>query len=193
MLLSIIVPIYNSQQTIEKCLSSIFYSAFGDFEVIVVDDCSSDDGISLAKKFKIKTVIRKRRGGPSIARNTGAKYAQGKILVFIDSDVIIFSDTLSKIVNFLNINRDYVAVSGFISPQIDMSDTLSRYKNLYMHYSYRDEPKTVQWTFTSIFAIHKKIFDRTEGFDVSIKVIEDTLFGVILVQSGYKVGFAKEI
>ena len=193
MLLSVIVPTHNSQHTIEKCLKSIFNSIFRDFEVIVVDDCSVDSGIDLAKKFKVKTVSRECRGGPSTARNTGAKYAQGKILVFIDSDVEIFSDTLNKIVNFLNFDQDYIAVSGYLSPQCEMLDTLSRYKNLYMHYSYRKEVKTISWAFTSIFAVYKKIFDEVGGFDTKIKVIEDTLFGVVLTKFGYKVGFDNNI
>jgi len=56
MFLSIIIPVFNSYKTIEKCLSSIFNSTFNDFEVIVVDDKSTDDCADLLKKFNVEII-----------------------------------------------------------------------------------------------------------------------------------------
>ena len=193
MLLSVIVPMYRSRDTIEKCLVSIFDSGFTNFEVIVVDDYSNDNSVDLLKKFNVKIIRHECNLGPSAARNTGAQYAKGKILVFIDSDIEIFPDTLKKIVDFLTANKDFIAVSGYFSSQCEMPDILGRYKNLYMHCSYDQEPKAVPWAFTSIFAIYKYVFELIGGFNPQIRIIEDTLFGVVLNQAGYKLGFDSSI
>jgi len=193
MLLSVIVPTYRNRDTIKKCLVSIFNSSFTDFEVIVVDDCSDDDSIDLLKKFNVKIIRHGHNLGQSAARNTGTKYAKGEILIFIDSDIEIFPDTLKKIVDFLTANKDFIAVSGYLSPRCKIPNTLSRYKNLYIYQSYRQEPKVVPWAFTSIFAIYKYVFDLTEGFNPQIRIIEDTLFGVVLTRAGYKLGFDSSI
>ena len=184
---------YRSRDTIEKCLVSIFNSSFTDFEVIGVDDCSNDGSIDLLKKFNVKIIRHEHNLGPSAARNTGAKHAKGKILVFIDSDIEIFPDTFKKIADFLTTNKDFIAVSGYLSPRCKIPNTLSRYKNLYIHQSYQQEPKTVPWAFTSIFAIYKYVFDLSGGFNFQVRVIEDTLFGVVLTRAGYKLGFDNSI
>lgn len=193
MFLSIIIPVFNSYKTIEKCLSSIFNSTFNDFEVIVVDDKSTDDYTDLLKKFNVEIINNEYNIGPSVSRNNGANHAQGKILLFIDSDVEIFPDTLNKIVDFLTFNQNCIAVSGYLYPWCEMTDVLSRYKNLYMHQSYWKEPKIVPWAFTSIFAIYKNVFELTGGFNSQLRVIEDTLFGVTLTRLGYKLGFDSSI
>lgn len=79
--LSIIIPAYNAQRTIEKCLNSVLSSKDKNDEVIVVDNGSSDNTIGLAQKFKVKIIICKKRGA-SAARNYGVKFAKHDYILF---------------------------------------------------------------------------------------------------------------
>ena len=88
--ISVIVPIYNVAQYLEKCLKSIINQTYQNLEIILVDDGSTDDSADLcdiyAKKDKRIKVIHKKNGGLSDARNVGIDSATGEYLAFIDSD-----------------------------------------------------------------------------------------------------------
>lgn len=98
---SIVVPIYNVEQYLEKGVNSILAQTYPDFELILVDDGSKDssgeicDRLALADK-RIK-VIHKSNAGVSAARNTGIEHAKGKYICFIDSDDWIEHDYLQKV------------------------------------------------------------------------------------------------
>ena len=99
MKISIVIPVYNSSLTLKECLASIFSSSFKNYEVIVVSDNSTDDSVKIASEFNINIIELRQNKGPGNARNEGAKIAQGDILLFIDSDVIINKDSLSLIID----------------------------------------------------------------------------------------------
>lgn len=88
--ISIVVPVYNVEKYIEKCLKSIVRQTYQDIEIIIVDDGSPDNSSSIYNKFadrdnRIK-VIKKENAGVSEARNTGIDNATGKFIMFVDSD-----------------------------------------------------------------------------------------------------------
>ena len=82
---SIIIPVYNVEKYIERTLDSVFNQTFKDFEVIIVNDGSTDNSINLAKKYDVK-VIDSVHVEVSEARNIGEKKATGEYLIFLDSD-----------------------------------------------------------------------------------------------------------
>lgn len=88
--ISIIIPIYNAASTLERCVDSILRQDFIDFEVLLVDDGSKDDSLSIARKLNLKDdrirVFHKENGGVSSARNQALDYAKGEYVCFIDSD-----------------------------------------------------------------------------------------------------------
>ena len=92
-LISIIVPIYNVEEYLENCLISIQNQTYKNIEVLMVNDGSKDDSISIMERFanndKRFVVIRKENGGLSDARNFGMDYAKGQYFLFIDGDDII--------------------------------------------------------------------------------------------------------
>ena len=96
-IISIIIPVYNAANHLRKCLLSVSQSTYKDYECIVVDDASNDESGGVAKGFAVKVVELNRNCGVSFARNEGAKAALGNILFFIDADIEIPPDTLSKI------------------------------------------------------------------------------------------------
>ncbi|EME8139564.1 glycosyltransferase, partial [Enterococcus faecium] len=94
--ISIIVPIYNVEQYLRKCVDSILAQTFTDFEVILVDDGSPDNSGAICDEYaKLDSrvrVIHKENGGLSDARNAGIEIAKGKYLGFVDSDDFIDKD-----------------------------------------------------------------------------------------------------
>ncbi len=93
---SIILPVKNGQSTIGKLLDSIFVQDFKDFEVIAVDDGSTDSTAEILSQYPIRIIYSEVPLGAGLARNKGARKARGKFLVFFDSDVILLSGVLSR-------------------------------------------------------------------------------------------------
>lgn len=93
MQLSIIIPIYNVEQYLEETINTVLNQSFADFELILVDDGSTDSSGKIcdefAKKDKRVRVIHKKNEGVSVARNTGVQAAKGEYIGFVDSDDII--------------------------------------------------------------------------------------------------------
>lgn len=97
MLFSVIVPVYNVEKYLGECVDSILKQTYGDFEIILVDDGSTDNSPAICDEFAEKDsrvkVIHKKNGGLSDARNAGTKIASGEYIIYIDSDDFITSDT----------------------------------------------------------------------------------------------------
>ena len=78
--ISVIVPNYNGGRTIGRCLEALFASSYDNFEVIVVDDCSSDGSAEIIRRFPCRPVLLDERSGASRARNIGAQNSAGEVL-----------------------------------------------------------------------------------------------------------------
>ncbi len=93
MLISIIIPVYNAEKYLEETLSSVIGQHFADYEVILVDDGSTDNSGSLCDQFAAVnqniSVLHKKNGGQSSARNLGIRAAKGEFLAFLDSDDLL--------------------------------------------------------------------------------------------------------
>ena len=101
-LVTVIIPVYNSEKTLRKCVDSILYMSFKDIELILVDDGSSDFSPTIcddyaAKDSRVRT-FHKENGGVSSARNLGLDKAQGKWVAFIDSDDYVTDGYLDGVV-----------------------------------------------------------------------------------------------
>ena len=93
---SIIVPVYNTEQYLKRCLDSIAKQSLKDYEVIIVNDGSTDNSLNIIKDYPYK-VINQQNLGLSMARNNGVKEALGEYLIFLDSDDYIEKDLLKEI------------------------------------------------------------------------------------------------
>ena len=102
MKLSIIIPVYHTQDTLPRCLDSILQQSFTDYEMILVDDGSTDTCPRICDEYAARNknivVIHKENGGLSDARNAGIHEAKGEYITFIDSDDTIAEDTLSLVI-----------------------------------------------------------------------------------------------
>ncbi len=106
-LVSIIVPIYNAKQFIERCIKSILNQTYQNWELILVDDGSSDGSFAVCKRYaeidKRITAVHKENGGVSSARNIGIQHAKGAFITFIDADDWIRDRCIERCINNVNI------------------------------------------------------------------------------------------
>lgn len=110
---SVIVPIYNVEKYLEKCLDSLVNQTLKDIEIILVNDGSTDNSGQIAKeyvsKYKEKIVyLEKQNGGLSDARNYGLEYAKGDYISFVDSDDYISKNLYSELVRYMEEDYDMV-------------------------------------------------------------------------------------
>lgn len=99
---SIIVPIYNAESTIEKCICSIIKQSYSNLEILLVNDGSADCSTEICNKYASMDeriiVLNKENGGVSSARNIGLEYANGEYCTFLDADDWIDSDHIMSMV-----------------------------------------------------------------------------------------------
>jgi glycosyltransferase involved in cell wall biosynthesis len=100
-LVSVVIPAYNAARWIAETLESVLAQTFQDFEVIVVDDGSTDDTAAIVARFARARYIRKQSGGPASARNVGIRAAQGEYVAFVDSDDLWSPDKLRLQIDLL--------------------------------------------------------------------------------------------
>ena len=102
---SIIVPVYNAGRFLEQTLQSVFQQDFTDWELLLVNDCSTDNSIEIIRRHeddkRIRLINLDKNGGAAVARNQGIALAKGRYIAFLDSDDIWKSDKLSKQVDFM--------------------------------------------------------------------------------------------
>lgn len=105
-LVSIITPLYNSELFIERTIQSVLSQSYKKWELFVIDDCSSDNGLAIVEKYALKdmrinVLANKVNSGPAVTRNKGIKAAKGKYIAFLDSDDQWQKDKLMKQVEFM--------------------------------------------------------------------------------------------
>ena len=188
--ISIIVPCHNSRQTIAPCLKAIQASMYKDFEIIIVDDHSSDDTAAIAQKFTDNVITLDTNKGSGNARKTGIQNSKADIICFIDSDIIIKPDTLSTIMNFFKRNPEVDAVTGLLSKEHPNRNFFSQYKNLYMNYTFRLLPERVTFLFGSIYAMRRKVGHSDQG---NLRHTPDTEYGQKLFCQDKTIAFLKNL
>ena len=195
MKISIIIPVYNSSSTLKECLDSIFSSTFKDYEVIVVSGNSTDDSIKIAKQFQIKIIELPENKGPALARNKGFQVAQGDIILFLDSDVIINKNSLSLIIDKFSL-AEVNAIQGIYSHEPNYKYLATQFYQSYLcYYVWPENKKYATTLVTGCFAIRKEIFNKLGGFDVNIEnaSCEDEKFGYSLIEKGYKILILRDL
>ena len=126
MLISLVIPVYNVEPYIERCIHSVLKQTYKSLEVILVDDCTQDKSISLAKKTIAEScpeemtfvfLKHERNRGLSAARNTGIEAATGEYVYFLDSDDEITPDCIEKLSKPLTQERYDFVIGDFQSPE----------------------------------------------------------------------------
>lgn len=192
---SVIIPVFNSQNTIGKCLDTILNpkTSFS-YEVIVVDDGSYDSTPVILEQYREKIIIIKQtNAGPAAARNNGAKVANGKILVFTDSDCYFEENFLQEITDPIrnDMRNEIVGVQGrykthqkSITARFCQQEIEERYR-IYRKVHY------ISMIGTYAAAYKKDVFFKMGGFDTRFPIAsgEDAALSLKMVNHGYKLVF----
>ena len=126
--ISVIVPVYNVEELLSKCLDSLINQTFDDYEVVVVNDGSPDNSQKIIDEYykKHPNIIRplkKENGGLSSARNYGLKYAQGEFILYVDSDDFVSNDMLEKMyVATIRDDSDIVVCRSYINSSNNLEE-----------------------------------------------------------------------
>lgn len=169
MKVSVIIPTYNEENVILDCLESLGRQTYRDFEIIVVDDGSKDKTLfyleNLEKRIRDLKVIRQKHKGAGAARNKGAKFARGEILVFVDADMTFDKDFINRLVDPILKKK----AKGTFSKEeyvLNWQNPIARYWNWNEGWEDKKRHKKNYPDWQPVFrAILKKEFDRVGGFE----------------------------
>lgn len=182
--LSIITITYNNRFSINKYLKSVLNSLPANSEIILIDNASLDETILLINKFndkRIKLFKQSKNLGFSKAYNLGAKYAEGKYLLFLNPDVEIVNDAIKKILDIKLNNPEFSLVvpklilpNGAVQASVRRLPTLvGAFKEYILNrkYAYQEYfpkvnyPQKVECAYGAVMLIAKNLFEKVKGFD----------------------------
>jgi glycosyl transferase family 2 len=189
-LMSIIVPAYNAAGELGECLDAISAQSGPDTELIVVDDASTDQTAAVAAKCTERVLRLSKNSGPAAARNFGASRAQGRVLVFVDADVVIASGALDRIRRSFAERPDISAIFGSYDATPRAPGYVSRYRNLLHHFTHQTGRADAATFWAGCGAVRGEAFRAVGGFDAQRfprPSIEDIDLGRRLREAGYKI------
>lgn len=118
-LVSIIIPVFNSEKYLKRCLNSVIFQTYPKLEIIIINDASTDHSLCILEEYEqkyknIKLINKTKNEGLSSARNTGLEQAQGEYIYFLDSDDWIKKDTIEKLLTLLKIYKTPLAIGNYV-------------------------------------------------------------------------------
>lgn len=162
--ISIIVPVYNAEKTLNRCIDSLLNQTYNNIEIVAVNDGSKDKSLDLLKKYKNKIrVIDQKNAGPGAARNNGLLSATGEYVTFVDSDDELELNAIENMVNCLKKKTDIV-ISGFR----EYDETGKIVINMI--------PENNLWTQFKFNSTMFKLYKRSYLIDNDIKFIKAMVF-----------------
>lgn len=195
---SIIVPVYNAENYLHKCINSLLSQNFSDFELILVNDGSKDKSGEICDEYakndnRIK-VIHKENGGVSSARNRGLDEAQGKYIMFCDSDDYIKEEFCAPLLNLANDDEDCLVLAGIteINDQGKTKDDLcakfsegesatltnGEFCDLYIELNLNSKFLLMNMPYNKLFS--RSVIEKNHlRFDTKISYNEDFIFNIM--------------
>lgn len=179
---SVIIPVYNAEKTLNKSLESVKCQSFKDFEIVFVNDCSTDGGVEIIEEFsqtsslRCKIIHLDKNGGVAAARNRGLEVAEGEYVMWLDADDAVAPDALSSIADAIQDGPDIVgwdwtlgfSQNGRYMRQRDYDSPLQALKNLM--------GGTMRWNLW-LFAIKRELIEANSiRFIAGANMGEDMMF-----------------
>jgi GT2 family glycosyltransferase len=193
---SAIMPVYNGSEYLERSLPPLIAMLERDLlEVIVVDDSSTDGSGELAERMGARVIPSGGRLGPAAARNLAARQAKGEVLFWVDVDVAVHADAVSKLRRAFATD-DVAAVFGSYDDRPSDPGFFSQYKNLLHHHTHQRADDEASTFWTGCGAVRKDAFLAVGGFDGSRyprPSIEDIEFGYRLRAAGGRIRVLRDL
>ena len=192
--ISVIIPNHNGEKTIGRCLEAAYSSTFNNFEIIVVDDCSTDASIAIISQYPCRLVRLSEHGGASKARNTGAQSSKGDVLFFIDADCLLLPETLTKAASAYMEGGPEVVIGGTYTWLPYDQKFFSIFQSIYIHYSETKNLQNPDYIATHAMLIQAEIFKQSGGFNEDfMPILEDVEYSHRLKNMGYTLGMDPDI
>ena len=199
---SVIVPVYCAQAYLRDCLESLVWQTIPgrEMEVLMIDDGSSDSSFDImreyARRFPNFRALQKENGGVSAARNYGISHAQGKYLMFLDSDDMLASDTVKSVADFFDAHEEEVDLVTYRIVLIRGDER----RRLHFRYDILTEsgvydllqPENAYICQTTVNVCVKNFGVRNVLFDTSLNDHEDQKYNTQILQPKMKLGFCAE-
>lgn len=202
-MISIIIPIYNTEKFLQKCLESISSQTFVDFEVLLIDDGSTDSSAKICKRYAEKDsrfkYFYKNNGGVSSARNLGLKKSSGDYITFIDADDFVSIDYLKNAAADIKKNDADILKYPYVKKlkKISKKYNFTYPKNILIQS--RDYKELIYPFILSsndlcnvCGSFYKKEIAKTTNFDKDITIGEDYLFAIEALQKSKSIYFSKK-
>ncbi len=193
---SVIVPVYNGGKFLDRCLDAINASSHKPYELIVVDDCSTDNGAEISRQKGATVLHMPRQSGPGAARNFGSQQARGDVLLFVDADVVVHGDSIARVAASFENNPGLAAVFGSYDDEPAERNFLSQYKNMFHHFVHQQSRTEAETFWAGCGAVDRRIFAAVGGFDAARYArpsIEDIELGCRMRQQGYRILLDKDL
>ena len=192
--ISVIIPVFNGELYIQKCLDSLLDQEVKPREIIVVDNGSDDNTVALVGSYEGISLQEEKRPGAGMARNKGSENARGSILAFIDADCRARRDWIKEAWRIMK-NRE--AIHGLLGVAHGVNQNLWA---VFFQRSYDDFIKEIQdddgrllKVDTKNFFIRREVFQKAGGFDMAIGNSEDVDLGIRLHLTGYRVEYTTSV
>jgi glycosyltransferase involved in cell wall biosynthesis len=173
----------------------LWASTYPDWECIIVDDGSDDGSGQTAKSFGATVIHSERpKSGPASARNLGVQRAQGEILFFIDSDVLVKPGTLAHVAAVMA-DETISACIGSYDDAPTATNFLSQYRNLLHHYTHQHSNREAATFWSGCGAVRRDVFTACGGFNTTFTrpSIEDIELGYRLRAKGHRISLEKTL
>ena len=185
---SVITPVYNGARTIARAIDSVLAQSFRDFEIIIVDDGSSDGTAEIIESYGERvTLLRESHAQQAAARNLAVKTSRGEYLAFLDADDSWLPDKLARCVEALDRDSRHVMVySNMIAVGSDGADLgIEMIAAPVAHGPSMDDLLTRLWPIVpSTVVIRRGAFDRAGGFSTEVAGCEDIYFWLLAREQG---------
>jgi len=182
---SVIIPAYNAEKTVRECIQGVLNQTQKDFELIVVDDGSTDNTPKIVESFKKAKLLKQQNGGPAKARNAGAKMAKGDVLVFTDSDCVAEKNWLEGMLKPFS-DKSVVGVQGAYKTKQQSAVARFVQYEIEERYDRMKRSSKLDWVGSYSAAYQKKMFLEAGGFDESFPVAsgEDPALSYTMAEKG---------
>ena len=189
---SVIIPVYNGEKFIEKAIESVFSQTVSDWELVIVNDGSSDGTLSVLEKFseneKIK-IISQPNSGVSVARNNGVKNSKGDYIAFLDADDVWHENHLEVMSNLSEKYPDAGLIGTFTRVELVNHDVITdcpyfkdKTQEVYLDdfFSQYHKDKSAKMFTVITTVVSREAFDKAGGFPEGCKIGEDLELSLVI-------------